>query len=150
MVKKESAKRGYMTEYEVINHLQDFSNNKEKITYLNKVLQKKDLLSSGTVASVYENLGGLYAQSKRSTEAEEMWEKSKMLREKQNEKGDLTSRLASAFAILGFGASIFFLSSNVTGNVVGNLTQNTSNAIGAVLFCVGLIAGLFYFRGKNK
>ena len=60
--------------------------NKEKITYLNKVLQKKDLLSSGTVASVYENLGGLYAQSKRSTEAEEMWEKSKMLREKQNEK----------------------------------------------------------------
>ncbi|MGY4884133.1 MAG: hypothetical protein ACP5NZ_00985 [Nanobdellota archaeon] len=48
------------------------------------------------------------------------------------------------FLILG---SLFFLSSNITGNVVG-LTSKTSNFIGIPLFIVGL--GLVIFCSRKK
>ena len=40
----------------------------------------------------------------------------------------------------------FFLSSNITGNVIGNLTQNSSNWIGGVLGVVGIVVIFFYFK----
>lgn len=49
--------------------------------------------------------------------------------------------------ILSFLVSLFFLSSNITGNVVGNLTNSTSNWIGAVLLVIGLVG--VYFRVKK-
>jgi len=48
------------------------------------------------------------------------------------------------FSILG---SLFFLSSNVTGNVAG-LTSKTSNFIGIPLFAIGLGLILFCFKRK--
>ncbi len=60
-------------------------------------------------------------------------------------------RLGVVLGIVGFGASLFFFSSNFTGNVVGNLTQNTSSAIGAGLFVLGLFGvSLFFNSGKRK
>ena len=40
------------------------------------------------------------------------------------------------------------LSSNITGNVVGNLNQTSSNWIGGILFIVGLFGVFFYFRKR--
>ena len=51
-------------------------------------------------------------------------------------------------AVIGLFGAIFFLSSNITGNVIGNLTQSSSNLFGAVLFLVGIVGAIFYFRKK--
>ncbi|MEI7718949.1 MAG: hypothetical protein WCI72_03710 [archaeon] len=52
-------------------------------------------------------------------------------------------------AILSFGASIFFFSSDVTGNVIG-LSNTTSSWIGGILILIGLIALGFWINGKNR
>ncbi len=50
------------------------------------------------------------------------------------------------------GASIivalFFLSPNITGNVVGNLVKSDSNIIGTILFVLGIIGLFISFRKK--
>jgi len=48
-------------------------------------------------------------------------------------------------SIVSFLVGIFFLSPNLTGNVIGNLTQTTSNWTGGILFVLGIV-GVFYFR----
>ncbi|MDO8528847.1 MAG: hypothetical protein Q7S06_03070 [Nanoarchaeota archaeon] len=49
-------------------------------------------------------------------------------------------------AIIGLASGLFFLSSNLTGNVIGNLTNTTSSIIGAVLFVGGLVAAFFWAK----
>lgn len=44
-------------------------------------------------------------------------------------------------------AGLFFLSSNITGNVIG-LNQTSSNWIGVGLFVVGLLGAFVYFRKR--
>ena len=52
---------------------------------------------------------------------------------------------AGVFIILG----LFFLSPNITGNVIGNNSINNPNLIGAILFFVGIV-GLFFTFKRNK
>jgi hypothetical protein len=60
-------------------------------------------------------------------------------------------RKVLAPAIIGIVVGIFFLSSNITGNVIGSLNQTSSNWIGIILFVIGLIGAFAYFRkGKKK
>ncbi|MFH1307751.1 MAG: M23 family metallopeptidase [archaeon] len=47
-----------------------------------------------------------------------------------------------------FGASLLFLSSNLTGNTISNLSSTTINWFGGVLLAIGLIAAFFYFKRK--
>ncbi len=54
-------------------------------------------------------------------------------------------RIASIIVLI---TGLFFLSSNLTGNVIGNMTNSTSNWIGGVLFILGLVGALFYFKNK--
>ena len=61
---------------------------------------------------------------------------------------DITSKFSSIIAIVGLSSGIFFLSSNITGNVIGN--QTISNSIGAVLLIIGLVAGFFWLKSKKK
>ena len=65
-------------------------------------------------------------------------------------KSSLEDKATSATltAIVGIIGGFFFLSSNLTGNAISNLTQSTSNINGAVLFCIGLTASFFWLR-KN-
>tara|TARA_Y100000034_G_scaffold125805_1_gene176075 strand:+ start:112 stop:642 length:531 start_codon:yes stop_codon:yes gene_type:complete len=63
-----------------------------------------------------------------------------LLRGKKLEKATATT------AILGIVAAIFFLSPNLTGNVIGTTTGTTSNLIGVGCLVIGLIAGYFYFK----
>jgi hypothetical protein len=55
--------------------------------------------------------------------------------------------VAATTSIIGFLGSLFFLSPNLTGNIVG-LNQTTSNFTGSILFIVGLIGVFAYFRVK--
>lgn len=81
MVKKASAKRGYMTLGEINSKLdkkykesaikdevwEDMNPRRlDKIDYLQKVLKKKNLLDAGTRERVYDILDNLYAQEVRS------------------------------------------------------------------------------------
>lgn len=68
--------------------------------------------------------------------------------EKREKDSGLEKKTSGTLAILGTLGGLFFLSSNLTGNIVGNMTNSTSNWIGGVLFIVGLVGALIYFRKK--
>lgn len=61
----------------------------------------------------------------------------------------LEDKVTGIISLAGFGLSLIFLSLNITGNVVANLTQNSSNWIGGILFVVGIIAGFFWLRKRK-
>ncbi|GEM_PF-3254890 len=68
----------------------------------------------------------------------------------KREKGkDLGDKLTSIIAIAGLGGSIFFLSNNITGNAIANLTTKTTSFLGAGLLIVGLVAGFFWINKKK-
>ncbi|MDP3026877.1 MAG: hypothetical protein Q8N63_04160 [Nanoarchaeota archaeon] len=52
--------------------------------------------------------------------------------------------------IIGLGASLIFLSPNLTSNTIANLTKQTSNLIGGVLFVTGIISGLVWFKKRER
>ena len=62
--------------------------------------------------------------------------------------GGLEKAVGATTAIIGFIAGLFFLSFNITGNVIG-LSQASSSWIGIILFLIGLIGAFIYFR-KNR
>jgi len=52
-------------------------------------------------------------------------------------------------AILSIGSvlvGIFFLSPNLTGNVIGNMTRNSGNILGGILFILGIVGAFFTLR----
>ena len=53
-------------------------------------------------------------------------------------------------AIIGIAGGIFFLSSNITGNAIGSMSNSTSSIIGVVLLVAGLVVGFFCFKGRKK
>jgi len=69
--------------------------------------------------------------------------------QRQQQREDLTSKVAGFLAIGGFVASLFFMASNFTGNVIGNLNSDSTSAIGIILFLVGMVGTFFYFKRKK-
>lgn len=61
----------------------------------------------------------------------------------------LEQTLSATTAILGIGASIFFIGSNLTGNAIANMSSSATNIIGTILFLVGIAGAFFYFKGKK-
>ncbi|MBU0894727.1 MAG: hypothetical protein KKF48_00490 [Nanoarchaeota archaeon] len=64
-------------------------------------------------------------------------------------KGGLTSKLSLIMVFFGFLVSIFFLSSNFTGNIIGNLSNSGSNYLGIVSLVIGLV-GVYLWKKKQK
>ncbi|MBI2632005.1 hypothetical protein HYW75_03305 [Candidatus Pacearchaeota archaeon] len=64
-------------------------------------------------------------------------------------KGKL-EKAVSTLILIFLGNSLFFVSSNITGNAIANLSQKSSNWIGGVLFFIGIIGAFFYFRTKRS
>lgn len=60
--------------------------------------------------------------------------------------GRVAKEAAIVMLVLG---GLIFLSSNMTGNVIGGLNQTSSNWVGAVLLAVGLVAGFFWMKGRK-
>ena len=66
------------------------------------------------------------------------------------QKGKLENSVASSLAIAGILGGIFFLSSNITGNAIADLTTKTTSFLGAGLLIVGLVAGFFWVKSRKK
>jgi hypothetical protein len=63
-------------------------------------------------------------------------------------KHDLEGKAISGILILSVLGGMIFLSPNLTGNVIGNMTKSSSNILGLILFVVGIV-GVF-IQGKVK
>jgi hypothetical protein len=55
---------------------------------------------------------------------------------------------ASIITISCLALSLFILSPNITGNVIGYL--NITNFIGIILLLVGIVAGFFWIKSKKE
>ncbi len=53
-------------------------------------------------------------------------------------------------SVIGLCAGILFLSFNLTGNTIADLSNKSLSLIGVGLFLLGLIAGLFWFKIRKK
>ncbi|MFH1521915.1 MAG: hypothetical protein ABIF18_03070 [archaeon] len=66
----------------------------------------------------------------------------------QRNTDSLEKKVMFGFSSVIILFSLFLLSPNLTGNVIGNLSNGSSNLIGGVLFFIGLIGAMFYFKKK--
>ncbi len=71
------------------------------------------------------------------------------IRGKYNNQG-LLEKSIRTISIIAIFSGIFFFSFNLTGNTISNLNSKFNNIIGIILFLLGIILGLFYFRDKLK
>jgi hypothetical protein len=67
----------------------------------------------------------------------------------EKKKKDLEEKLSAIIAIGGLGLGLFYLGSSVTGNAIGSLSRSSNSWIGIVLFLVGIVGAVFYFRSKR-
>jgi len=58
--------------------------------------------------------------------------------------------ISGMMGIVAIFASIFFLSTNITGNAIANLSNTTTNYIGLCLLALGCISGFFWLKGKKR
>ena len=54
------------------------------------------------------------------------------------------------FSVISILGGIFFLSPNLTGNAIGNMTTETASWIGAALIVIGIIVLYFLMRIKKR
>jgi hypothetical protein len=53
-------------------------------------------------------------------------------------------------SIVGIVGGIFFLSTNITGNAIADMTTKTTSFLGAGLLIVGLVAGFFWVKSRKS
>jgi hypothetical protein len=171
---KEDSESGSKEEkyHMILNQLKNFNqyinqgNFKIAEDYANDIywnLLKKDLFGFDTPLSYEERLKFLHSFNKRierglnvlskSFSKENFKEMERILKYSECLENSLQvnlSNLEKSLVVLSIGsilAGIFFLSPNLTGNVVGNLAENSTNIFGGVLFILGTI-GLFFTLKK--
>ena len=67
---------------------------------------------------------------------------------KKNRESELEGKFEAVASIVGVLGGLFFLSSNITGNAIANVSQSSGNILGAILLVVGLVAGFFWVKKK--
>jgi len=114
---------------------------------------KKDYNNSATYKSKYDKAHGLNDKYK-SLISEYGKDSPEVYKFEKNELGmhrrGKPGKLEGLMGIIGLLGGIFFLSFNMTGNVIANMTNSTSNLIGAVLILVGLTGSFFWFRNSKR
>lgn len=63
-----------------------------------------------------------------------------------------TPRISSfaILAIISLVGALFFVSFNITGNAIGELSYDNVSLIGTGLFILGLVFAFVFFKGKEK
>ena len=111
----------------------------------------------------YRQAADMWTKAGNSKKANEMYKgaikfaPSEKVREKLDEKirslytgrKSLERSLFAAVSIITLVASLFFISFNLTGNSVGNLSGNVLSLIGLGLFVLGIVAFIF-FKTRKK
>ena len=65
---------------------------------------------------------------------------------KEISQGKLEEKVGVFIALPSLVLSLIFLQSNITGNAIANITHQSSNVIGVVLFIVGVVGSFLYFK----
>lgn len=68
---------------------------------------------------------------------------------KKKQKGRLEEIISAVVAIIGFTGVLFLLSTNLTGNVIGDTNNSGLNWAGIVLFVIGLIGSFFWLKKRK-
>lgn len=138
--KKYSEKKNEITEYEnfLANHPKAIEMSDNQIRKYEQALSKR----------IY---AGIKEISKKSPESLKNYQNIKNLLDYISQiENKSDSKLEKSLVVISIGsllASIFFISNNLTGNVVADISQKTSGIAGVGLFFVGLISFIF---AKNK
>lgn len=67
----------------------------------------------------------------------------------KSQRNKIAQRVGVTMAVAGLGASIFFIGSNFTGNVIGSLSVDTTNLIGVGAFLIGIVGSMLCFKRKK-
>ncbi|MEI7718491.1 MAG: hypothetical protein WCI72_01370 [archaeon] len=67
----------------------------------------------------------------------------------KKDSGGLESQASVSVALIAFIGSLFFTTSNLTGNAIGNLSSGIANLLGIILFLIG-ITGTYFYAKKNN
>jgi len=70
--------------------------------------------------------------------------------EQTRSNSDLSSRVSSFFVIAGVLGGLFFLSPNLTGNAIAEISKTSTNWIGISFLFIGLISAGFYFTRARR
>ncbi|MDO8517410.1 MAG: hypothetical protein Q7S33_04790 [Nanoarchaeota archaeon] len=129
----------------------EFNTNLEKdLAVYHKILKKSTLNENPKeAAKAFDDFAKKYHLQHRVISAEGYEPSSDRTTFVRKNYGGNLEKTALAVSMIGILGGIFFLSSNITGNAIGNLTISTSNIFGAVLFVIGLVSGFFCLRGKR-
>jgi len=68
----------------------------------------------------------------------------------EERRKSLEQKVLSIIGLSGVCASLFFLSLNITGNAIGNLSKNSNNFIGIFLLIIGLTCGFFWMKNRRR
>lgn len=120
---------------------------KQGVKYAIQGTKVYELLGVGNRASVKRRLLKAYEKNPNPQYLKDVKAFLKRNPEEKEGKG-LEKKFIPVIAGVLIIVSLFFLSPNVTGNVIGNLTKNSSNIIGLILLIIGLIGLLVYFKKK--
>lgn len=121
-------------------HLKDFDE-VDTQKYVRALKKREDRM----INSSMRNLKNEYSNKKK----ELMFEVLDFLEKESPTKDIKKTGLEKSLAVLSIGsvlAGIFFLSPNLTGNVIGNVAKSSGNILGGVLFLLGIVGAFFTIR----
>ncbi len=116
---------------------------------LNKTYRVGNSILSRSIISWHFEAAGDIIGEEKTKKLEYEIERESRRRKGKSETRRLGRYFPPTTAIIGLIGGLFFLSTNMTGNVIG-LNQSTGNILGAVLLCVGLVGSLFWFRIRKR
>lgn len=91
----------------------------------------------------------LYEESPASTLIHGINRIDKLIGKLRGREEGLAAKATAIISIIGLIGAIFFLSTNITGNAIANVTNSTSNIVGACLLVVGLVCSFFWLRRRK-
>ena len=102
------------------------------------------------LAKTYEEQGRLREASRAYRAAGDQVNATRVMQDYLGRRGYTKERLTGTAAVLGLLGGLFFLSFNLTGNIIADSSIKTTSFIGIGLLVIGLIAGAFWLNNRRK
>jgi hypothetical protein len=66
----------------------------------------------------------------------------------RSQRNKTSQKVGVTMAVAGLGVSILLIGSNLTGNVIGTLSTDTTNLVGVGAFLVGIVGAMLCLKKK--